>query len=153
MLTANPGKRRISLLKGQIEPLDVTKLYEDAMKIATENVRNAYVNPQKINASNSWQLPLIDYFHDLNVLKDGDSINFQKASCTLDGCVKIYTSRVDSVDSETKKLMSGLVDSAIDDVEVHEKKQTRHRKVNVTETNPGTIYISLNYQKTLMSRN
>ena len=53
-------------------------------------------------------MALIDYFHDLTLLREGDSINFQKASCTLDGCVKIYTSRVDSVDVETKKLLNGL---------------------------------------------
>jgi hypothetical protein len=35
-------------------------------------------------------------------------INFQKASCTLDGCVKVWTSRVDSVATETGKLLSGL---------------------------------------------
>lgn len=40
---------------------------------------------------------------------NGDnSINFQKASCTLDGCVKIWTSRVDSVGTETGKLLSNL---------------------------------------------
>ena len=66
---------------------------------------------QKINATNSWNLALIDYFYDMTLLREGDSINFQKASCTLDGCVKIYTSRVDSVDSETKRLLSGLADS------------------------------------------
>lgn len=44
----------------------------------------------------------------MTLLRDGDSINFQKASCTLDGCVKIYTSRVDSVDTETRKLLHGL---------------------------------------------
>lgn len=38
----------------------------------------------------------------------GTGINFQKASCTLDGCVKIWTSRVDSVATETGKLLSGL---------------------------------------------
>lgn len=47
----------------------------------------------------------------MSLLKEGDSINFQKASCTLDGCIKIYTSRVDSVASETGKLLSGLSDS------------------------------------------
>lgn len=40
------------------------------------------------------------------------SINFQKASCTLDGCVKVWTSRVDSVVVETGKLLSGLQDEA-----------------------------------------
>ena len=39
-----------------------------------------------------------------------NSINFQKASFTLDGCVKIWTSRVDSVGTETGKLLSNLAD-------------------------------------------
>lgn len=76
--------------------------FEEWMKMATDN---------KINATNSWSFALIDYFHDLSLLKEGDGVNFQKASCTLDGCVKIYTSRVDSVATETGKLLSGLADS------------------------------------------
>jgi condensin complex subunit 2 len=39
---------------------------------------------------------------------DDNSINFQRASCTLDGCVKIWTSRVDSVGTETGKLLTNL---------------------------------------------
>jgi condensin complex subunit 2 len=77
--------------------------FEQWMKMATDN---------KINAANSWNFALIDYFHDMSLLKEGDGVNFQKASCTLDGCVKIYTSRVDSVANETGKLLSGLADSA-----------------------------------------
>lgn len=76
--------------------------FEEWMKLVKDN---------KINPSNSWNFALIDYFHDMAVLKEGDGINFQKASYTLDGCVKIYTSRVDSVASETGKLLSGLADS------------------------------------------
>jgi condensin complex subunit 2 len=57
-------------------------------------------------------MALIDYFHDMSLLKEGDGVNFQRASCTLDGCVKVYTSRVDSVATETGKLLSGLADSA-----------------------------------------
>lgn len=75
--------------------------FEEWMKLVKDN---------KINQSNSWNFALIDYFHDMAVLKEGDGINFQKASYTLDGCVKIYTSRVDSVASETGKLLSGLAD-------------------------------------------
>ena len=75
--------------------------FEEWMKMATDN---------KINATNSWNFALIDYFHDMSLLKDGDGVNFQKASCTLDGCVKIYTSRVDSVATETGKLLSGLTE-------------------------------------------
>lgn len=62
----------------------------------------------QINASNSWNFALIDFFHDLSLLKEGKDINFQKASTTLDGCVKIYSSRVDSAVAETGKLLSGL---------------------------------------------
>ncbi|KAL8954073.1 MAG: hypothetical protein Q9222_000130 [Ikaeria aurantiellina] len=76
--------------------------FEEWMKMATDN---------KINATNSWNFALIDYFHDMSLLKEGDGVNFQKASCTLDGCVKIYTSRVDSVATETGKLLSGLADT------------------------------------------
>jgi condensin complex subunit 2 len=76
--------------------------FEEWMKMATDN---------KINATNSWNFALIDYFHDMSLLREGDGVNFQKASCTLDGCVKIYTSRVDSVATETGKLLSGLADS------------------------------------------
>ncbi len=69
---------------------------------------------QKITSTNTWNLALIDYFHDMSLLRNGEdnSINFQKASCTLDGCVKIWTSRVDSVATETGKLLSGLGEDA-----------------------------------------
>ncbi|KAJ3130672.1 hypothetical protein HK100_007732 [Physocladia obscura] len=77
------------------------RTFDEWMKIAADN---------KITAANTWNLALIDYFADMTVLRDGDSINFQKASITLDGCVKVYTSRVDSVDVETKILLNGLVD-------------------------------------------
>ncbi|KAI9033275.1 condensin complex subunit 2/barren [Hyaloraphidium curvatum] len=89
-----------------LSPEEMGRKFEEWMKIAADN---------KINAANSWNLALIDYFYDMNILREGDSINFQKASCTLDGCVKIYTSRVDSVATETGKLLSGLADSAADD--------------------------------------
>jgi condensin complex subunit 2 len=70
-----------------------------------------------------------------------NSINFQRASCTLDGCVKIWTSRVDSVGTETGKLLSNLANegriSADDDEEEGEdgeggdstqpKKRKTHR--------------------------
>ena len=46
---------------------------------------------------------------------DDNSINFQRASCTLDGCVKIWTSRVDSVGTETGKLLSNLANEGRDD--------------------------------------
>lgn len=76
--------------------------FEEWMRLAKDN---------KINATNSWGLALIDYFHDMRLLKEGDGIDFQKASTTLDGCVKIYTSRVDSVADDTGRLLNGLAES------------------------------------------
>lgn len=119
---ASPARKRKSLGDGPLTPssqddaqygvagnavtpmkrVPILANFEEWMKMATDN---------KINAANSWNFALIDYFHDMSLLKEGDGVNFQKASCTLDGCVKIYTSRVDSVATETGKLLSGLADS------------------------------------------
>lgn len=85
--------------------------FEEWIKMATDN---------KINTTNSWNFALIDYFHDMSLLKEGDGVNFQKASCTLDGCVKIYTSRVDSVATETNRLLTGLADSRDSKKKSHE---------------------------------
>ncbi|KAF8705174.1 Condensin complex subunit 2, partial [Rhizoctonia solani] len=82
--------------------LDVmTSNFEEWMKMATDN---------KINAANSWNFALIDYFHDMSLLRNAQdgSVNFQKASYTLDGCVKVWTSRVDSCRNDTGKLLSNL---------------------------------------------
>ena len=84
----------------------------------------------KITSQNTWNLALIDYFADMSLLRDGDEINFQKASFTLDGCVKVYSSRIDSVDSDTRNLLIGLVDHQVVDKEAKKKRK-------VLETNAG----------------
>jgi condensin complex subunit 2 len=124
--SGTPANRRISQVAGQNNPhtpsqdqdmpdvagtavtpmkrvMPLLANFEEWMKMATDN---------KINANNSWNFALIDYFHEMSLLKEGDTVNFQKASCTLDGCVKIYTSRVDSVATDTGKLLSGLAENA-----------------------------------------
>lgn len=102
---AAPGSSDPKAASSTAASLNVdTSSFEEWMKMATDN---------KINSTNTWQFALIDYFHDMSLLRNesGDgSINFQKASCTLDGCVKVWTSRVDSVVVETGKLLSGLQD-------------------------------------------
>ncbi|MCJ1360105.1 MAG: hypothetical protein MMC33_010108 [Icmadophila ericetorum] len=128
--------------------------FEEWMKLATDN---------KINATNSWNFALIDYFHDMSLLKEGDGVNFQKASCTLDGCIKIYTSRVDSVATETGKLLSGLADSAnkkskgsgVDDEEgdfadedgENEEKKAKKRMHRSVETTLAPSFASLQVKK------
>ncbi|KAI8331907.1 condensin complex subunit 2/barren [Chlamydoabsidia padenii] len=91
-----------------VTPEQMYSNFEEWIKMATDN---------KINAKNSWNFALIDYFHEMTFIREGDSINFQRASCTLDGCVKIYTSRVDSVASETGKLLTGLANHSRDGAE------------------------------------
>ncbi|ORX96251.1 barren [Basidiobolus meristosporus CBS 931.73] len=107
---------------------EISHRYEEWMKIAADN---------KINANNTWDFALIDFFYDMSLLKDGESVNFQKASCTLDGCIKIYTSRVDSVASETGKLLNGLAESintktrdSMDEEEGGRKSKKSYRSEN-----------------------
>ncbi|KAF2280910.1 barren [Westerdykella ornata] len=76
--------------------------FEEMLKQTSEN---------KINTANSWNSGLIDFFHDMRVLRDGNTVDFKKASNTLEGCVKVYTHRVDSVAEETGKLLNGLAES------------------------------------------
>ncbi|KAH9472635.1 hypothetical protein Pst134EA_003242 [Puccinia striiformis f. sp. tritici] len=107
----NHAKARQSIGVAQDNPLVIStevmnNNYDEWMKMATDN---------KINVNNTWSFALIDYFHDMSLLRNPEAeggINFQKASCTLDGCVKIWTSRVDSVATETGKLLSGLAEEA-----------------------------------------
>lgn len=95
--------------------------FELWIRMATDN---------KINANNSWNFALIDFFHDLSLLREGKSINFQKASATLDGCVKIYSSRVDSAATETGRLLSGLAASKYHkpNVEDNEEKDEKEEE-------------------------
>lgn len=83
-------------------------------------------------------------------MRDGDSINFTKASCTLDGCVKIYTSRIESVDSETKKLMSGLfgkdgkedeLDESGNTANVNTKQARKKRQTNTIEADEEALNV------------
>lgn len=69
--------------------------------------------PQKITAKNSWNLELIDHMGTIIQEDGGDrdakgSINFQKASCTLDASVKIYSHRVDDTYSTSFRILENL---------------------------------------------
>ncbi|KAH3663570.1 hypothetical protein OGAPHI_004971 [Ogataea philodendri] len=84
----------------------------------------------------AWNFALIDYFHELSLFKDGDSINFQKASTTLDGCVKIYASRIDSAASETGRLLSGLTSNNLETVD--EEEEDENDAQTAASTKPKT---------------
>ncbi|KAI8867919.1 barren-domain-containing protein [Ramicandelaber brevisporus] len=76
--------------------------YETWMKLSFDN---------KFNQDNAWRVQLIEFFSDMRILMDGSTVNFQRASCTLDASVKVYSSRVDSAATETGKLLNGLTDT------------------------------------------
>ncbi|XP_039847809.1 condensin complex subunit 2-like isoform X3 [Panicum virgatum] len=79
----------------------VMDLFHNCIKLASEN---------KINQKNTWELGLIDHLHEIIQVgeEDDDETNFQKASCTLEAGVKIYSTRVDSVHSEAYKVLGGI---------------------------------------------
>ncbi|OWB82873.1 hypothetical protein B5S33_g1501 [[Candida] boidinii] len=100
LIDDNDDKDDLMVTTGEDRKVHQTN-FEEAIRMATDN---------KINSVNSWNFALIDYFHDMNLLREneGGSINFQKAGATLEGCMKIYSHRVDSVAVDTGKLLSGL---------------------------------------------
>jgi hypothetical protein len=78
--------------------LDVLSLYTSVLKLSTEN---------KINQKNSWSLGLIDHMDNL-CGAEGAATDFQRASATLEASTKIYSCRVDSVHTETYRVLGGL---------------------------------------------
>ncbi|XP_073058220.1 condensin complex subunit 2-like isoform X1 [Primulina eburnea] len=79
----------------------ILQLLHNCIKLASEN---------KINQKNTWELNLIDHLGEIiKVEEENDTeTNFQKASCTLEAGVKIYSLRVDSVHSEAYKVLGGI---------------------------------------------
>ncbi|KAK4758983.1 hypothetical protein SAY87_020284 [Trapa incisa] len=109
----------------------IVELLQNCIRLASEN---------KINQKNTWELGLIDHLYEIiKVEEESDAeTNFQKASCTLEAGVKIYSLRVDSVHSETYKVLGGInragqddgpADVAVDEghEEDHQKKETERK--------------------------
>ncbi|KAK9924503.1 hypothetical protein M0R45_032869 [Rubus argutus] len=84
-----------------LDKQQILELFQNCIKLASEN---------KINQKNTWELNLIDHLAELvKVEEEQDAeTNFQKASCTLEAGVKIYSARVDSVHSEAYKVLGGM---------------------------------------------
>lgn len=99
---------------------NINSVYKQAIRMNAEN---------KINASNSWNLSLIDHLDRVTMSSRGasassssvgssgrtmddslivDGVNFTKASCTLDASVKIYSYRVDDVHLTSYKVLANL---------------------------------------------
>ncbi|KAL4555530.1 hypothetical protein LXL04_038152 [Taraxacum kok-saghyz] len=85
----------------------IMELFQNCIKLASEN---------KINQKNTWELNLIDHLCDIIKVEEENDVetNFQKASCTLEAGVRIYSMRVDSVHSEAYKVLGGISRVALD---------------------------------------
>lgn len=63
----------------------------------------------KINHKNAFDLQLIDYMQDLVSSNEDGLMNFKIASSALDVGAKIYSSRVDCIQSEAQKVASSIL--------------------------------------------
>ncbi|KAG5021042.1 hypothetical protein JHK87_016897 [Glycine soja] len=114
----------------------ILDLFQNCIKLASEN---------KINQKNTWELNLIDHLTDIIKAEEEHDAetNFQKASCTLEAGVKIYSLRVDSVHSEAYKVLGGMnragqeaeEDTTLDGVNI-ESRQEESRKETSKKLSP-----------------
>lgn len=99
----------------------------------------------KINPKNAFDLRLIDYMQDLVSITEGRQMNFKIASSALDVGAKIYSNRVDNIQSEAQKVASSILmaldgeqpecnndsvasDRVADDVDEEEEEQKKSKK-------------------------
>lgn len=107
-----PNEKRAGAASGTAPPAHskqyISDMYSTIIKMSSEN---------KINVKNSWSLHLIDHMEDIldsskkNAADgdaDDDTYNFQKASCTLDASIKIYSYRVDDTWNSSYKILENL---------------------------------------------
>jgi condensin complex subunit 2 len=80
---------------GRLDPERLQSMYGDCIKLANEN---------KINQKNAWSMNLLDHIRGLAA---GAETDFVTAGCTLDAAGKIYSCRVDSVHTETFRVVTG----------------------------------------------
>ncbi|XVF03803.1 hypothetical protein REPUB_Repub05bG0024400 [Reevesia pubescens] len=87
----------------------IIELFKNCIKLATEN---------KINQKNTWELKLIDHLSEIIKAETAEGYsetNFQKASCTLEAGVKIYSFRVDALHTDAYKVLGGIHRAGQDD--------------------------------------
>lgn len=88
----------------------------------------------RITPKNAWQATLIEHFVDTDKFAARGGVNFQRASSTLEGCMKVYSTRVDDVSESTLKLLE-----MFNKEEEGKKKPTNKKKGDFIEKNPANI--------------
>ncbi|XP_057977555.1 condensin complex subunit 2-like isoform X2 [Malania oleifera] len=100
----------------RVNTIFVLNLIQIFVNISSNFIFHA-IKHGKINQKNTWELKLIDHLSEIikvEVENDAET-NFQKASCTLEAGVKIYSLRVDSVHAEAYKVLGGINRAAQED--------------------------------------
>ncbi|XVE50716.1 hypothetical protein DITRI_Ditri01bG0185700 [Diplodiscus trichospermus] len=90
----------------------IIELFQNCIKLASEN---------KINQKNTWELKLIDHLSEIikaDTVEGDAETNFQKASCTLEAGVKIYSCRFDALHADTCKVLGGIHRAGQEDQQV-----------------------------------
>jgi len=101
----------------------------------------------RINAQNSWNLKLIDYLQEVMSNSLSQNQNFQVAGVTIECSVKIYSSRVDSLETESLRVVGTLHRSdgksnqaTTDEPAAEEAQRTRRTQHTSTlEANPENL--------------
>lgn len=101
--------------------------YKHCIRLSTSN---------KINPKNAFDLQLIDYMQDLVSSSEDGQMNFKIASSALDVGAKIYSSRVDCIQSEAQKVASSIL-MALDG-----QKHDGGKSLDDTHTNNDTSAMS-----------
>lgn len=88
----------------------------------------------KITSKNTWSSNLIEEFSDVDRLKEREtnSTNFQHASLLLDGCIKVYSTRVDNVAEEAGKLMECIGDTGSSGAGAEKERAGKAKKAQPT---------------------
>ncbi|ORD93861.1 CND2 [Enterospora canceri] len=98
-------------------------------------------NENKISAKNAWNAPLIQHFNNIDGFREENKINFTKVSTALDGCVKVYTNRVDEVADSTYKLVNIM--GKDEETKEKQKTKTKTKKDNFLVKNTDAINIRI----------
>lgn len=97
----------------------------------------------KLDNKNTWDINLIEYFHDMKILqaKDGGVIDFQTATTALDGCTKIISKRIDSagLDTDTIVQLLSLKKKRIDSDEDYNENENGNGNGNAKNKNKKKI--------------
>lgn len=113
-------------------PLDRLKdHYKHCIRLSASN---------KINTKNAFDLQLIDYMQDLVSGSEDGQMNFKIASSALDVGAKIYSNRVDCIQSEAQKVASSILmalDGQKGDCNLNDSNAADDASASLNQSNEG----------------